>query len=67
MFAFLVVEFAIGAVPVFAAYLATNGVTPGSVVIVAVTALIMLALAGVMARAGNALLRRIAGADDDTP
>jgi hypothetical protein len=58
-FAFVAAMFALGAVPVFVTFLATNGVTASTIIVVVLTALIMLALARFVAAAGAALQRRL--------
>lgn len=65
LFAFIALTWSIGAAPVFAAFLATNGVRASSIVAVIFTSLVLLVIAGGMAKAGDALKRRLLGSDDD--
>ena len=66
LFAFVVVMFSVGAIPVFGAFFATNGVRAATVTYVILTALIMIAIAGAIVAAAERLKRRLIGEDDDT-
>ena len=65
-FAFVAAMFALGAAPVFVTFFSRNGVTASTIVIVAFTALVMIALARVVAAIGAALQRYLLARFDDS-